>query len=294
MKAWFYAFFMAWGMFLALPCPFPKWDEDSRGRMLVCLPLVGVIVGGLWALIAWLVNLIRLPAPLTALLLAALPWAVTGFIHLDGFTDVCDAMLSRRPLEERRRILKDPHAGAFGVICLVLLMLAQFAVFLSAKKAATVDPGALLTGIGTDKLSEMLSKPAAPSVRYGLIPMPKLAFLLSLALIPVASRAAAGLAVLKLRPMQTSQYAGMANAGRPVRGHILALIIMLVLAAAVPAVLFGLSGLAPAVTGAAYFLFCLIGYKNLKGMNGDISGFALSLGELFGAAALVLLSAGTL
>ena len=50
MKDWFYAFFMAWGMFLAIPCPFPRWRESARGRMLVCLPLIGLVEGGLWAL----------------------------------------------------------------------------------------------------------------------------------------------------------------------------------------------------------------------------------------------------
>ena len=47
MKDWFYAFFMAWGMFLAIPCPFPRWRESARGRMLMCLPLIGLVEGGL-------------------------------------------------------------------------------------------------------------------------------------------------------------------------------------------------------------------------------------------------------
>ena len=59
MKDWFYAFFMAWGMFLAIPCPFPRWRESARGRMLVCLPLIGLVEGGLWALLVWLAAMLR-------------------------------------------------------------------------------------------------------------------------------------------------------------------------------------------------------------------------------------------
>ncbi|MBR6006218.1 MAG: adenosylcobinamide-GDP ribazoletransferase [Clostridia bacterium] len=337
MKQWFYAFSMAWGMFLAIPNPFPKWDEAARERMLVCLPFVGVIVGGVWALAAWITGLIALPRAVAALLLAALPWLLTGFIHLDGFSDVCDAMLSRRDLPERQRILKDPHCGAFGVICLVLLILAQFAVFFSAEKTSAIhvdDPAMLMTmtGVSPDLLAKMLSKPAV-GFRFGLIPRPRLAFLISIGLIPVAVRACAGLAVLSLRPMKTSQYSALGAAEaetaeppelktegvadlsyrgkkkakdeaaetdenaelgsekrllrRTKRVHILALSLILAAAVIAPAVLFGTLGLAPAAAALGYLLFAFIGYRNLGGMNGDISGFALTLGELIGAAVLI-------
>ena len=131
MSDWIYGFFMAWGMFLTIPCPKKIWRESARRKMLACLPLIGLIVGGIWALCAWLGSF--LPQPLAALLCAAAPWLITGFMHLDGYMDVCDAVLSRRDLETRQRILKDSHCGAFAVICLALLVLCQWAVFLSAE-----------------------------------------------------------------------------------------------------------------------------------------------------------------
>ena len=124
MSDWIYGFFMAWGMFLAIPCPKKIWRESARRRMVACLPLVGLIAGLVWAGCVWLSAF--LPLPLGALLCAAAPWLVTGFLHLDGFMDVCDAVLSRRDLETRQRILKDSHCGAFAVICLVLLFLCQW------------------------------------------------------------------------------------------------------------------------------------------------------------------------
>ena len=84
---------MAWGMFLSLPCPLKRWNESARVRMLCCLPLVGLVVGGVWMLAAYLARF--LPLPVGGLLVAAAPWLVTGFLHLDGFMDVCDAVLSR-------------------------------------------------------------------------------------------------------------------------------------------------------------------------------------------------------
>lgn len=240
MSDWIYGFFMAWGMFLTIPCPKKIWRESARRKMLACLPLIGLIVGGIWALCAWLGSF--LPKPLAALLCAAAPWLITGFMHLDGYMDVCDAVLSRRDLETRQRILKDSHCGAFAVICLALLVLCQWAVFLSAEALA----------------------------------------LWPLTLIPAASRACAALAVLTLRPMSTSQYSAMTRGGAPV-----------VFAAIVLAAVCGLSALlwdsfAPLAAAVCYWLAAWYAFRQLDGMSGDVSGFALTIAELGGAAVLVL------
>lgn len=240
MRDWVYGFFMAWGMFLAIPCPKKIWSETARRKMLACLPLVGVVVGAVWALCAWLAW--YLPHPLGAALCAAAPWLVTGFLHLDGFMDVCDGVLSRRDLETRRRILKDSHCGAFAVICMVLLALAQWSVFLQEKNPAW----------------------------------------LPLLLIPAATRACAGLAVMHLRPMGTSQYAAMRRGGADLTA---VLWIFLALAVGLPIWLAG--SFAPLAAAVGYGLAAWYGLRQLDGMSGDISGFALTVGELVGAATLL-------
>ena len=96
MRDWICGFFMAWGMFLAIPCPKKLWSETARRKMLVCLPLVGLLVGGIWAG-AWLL-LRGAPGPVRAAVCAAVPWLVTGFMHLDGYMDVCRKTSSSRRL----------------------------------------------------------------------------------------------------------------------------------------------------------------------------------------------------
>ena len=247
MKDWFYAFFMAWGMFLAIPCPFPRWRESARGRMLVCLPLIGLVEGGLWALLVWLLAKLCLPEALGALCAAAFPWLVTGFLHLDGYMDVCDAVLSRRDLATRQKILKDSHCGAFAVIAMVLLALTQWIV--------------------------------CQSVSLNEIP------LLPLAALPCAVRAAAALAVSHLRPLSTSQYADQ----KKPKSHMVALIVMLCIFLGVGFLLCGKYGFALIGGIVGYALALRRGYKSLDGMNGDISGYALTLGELTALGALAVL-----
>ncbi|MBR0138800.1 MAG: adenosylcobinamide-GDP ribazoletransferase [Firmicutes bacterium] len=127
--SWIKAFFMAWGMFLAIPCPFPCWDEKLRDRMLIALPFAGLMIGSLWAGAAALLLKLGCPALIRAALLCAFPHLASGFIHLDGFMDCCDAVLSRKDPEAARKILKDPHAGSFAVISLALLLMLSFAAF---------------------------------------------------------------------------------------------------------------------------------------------------------------------
>ncbi|MFR6394645.1 MAG: adenosylcobinamide-GDP ribazoletransferase [Oscillospiraceae bacterium] len=189
------------------PAPGRYGAKAARQKMLVCMPLVGLLAGGVWAG-AWL--LMRgAPGPVRAAVCAAAPWLVTGFMHLDGYMDVCDAVLSRRDLATRQRILKDSHCGAFAVICMVLLAMGQWSLFLAAEDVSW----------------------------------------LGLLLIPAATRACAGLAVLGLRPMGTSQYAAMG----PARGgYGAALWVLLALSVGLPLWLGGSFGPLAAAAGTAW------------------------------------------
>ena len=104
-----------------IPVPHFGWkDEDMRYSMSV-FPWVGAVIGALYWCVYWLSMLLRIPETAAALLMTAVPVLVTGGFHIDGFMDVSDAVSSYRSREEKLRILKDPHIGAFAVIRLVLL-----------------------------------------------------------------------------------------------------------------------------------------------------------------------------
>ncbi|MBQ7491252.1 MAG: adenosylcobinamide-GDP ribazoletransferase [Clostridia bacterium] len=246
-KAW-HAFWMCFGMFCGVPCPLRVWDEAARGAMIACLPLVGGVIGGLWALALWLCRLLALPAGVGAAILCAAPWLLSGCIHLDGYLDCCDAVFSRRDLKKRREILKDPHTGSFAVIGMALLAMAGYGLWRSAGACAY----------------------------------------LPLILLPVVTRACAAVAVACLKPMDTSQYAG---AFQQVRrwGRLILPLLCLALGVILPAVLQGRGGLAPLAGACGYWVAVWYGTRQLGGVSGDVSGFALTLGELAGVAALTLL-----
>ena len=132
MNEFFVALGMAVSMFTVLPLSGARWEDRLRPLATLLLPVVGLGIGLIWFGIAALAK--ALPAHLGGALIAAAPWLLTGFIHLDGFLDASDALLSWRPQEERQRILKDVHVGAFAVVSLALLSLFQFAAAMELRR----------------------------------------------------------------------------------------------------------------------------------------------------------------
>lgn len=238
-------FFMAWGNFLTLPCPCKKWENELKNMMLVFLPAIGIVIGGLWKLVFWISGLTDLPKPILCFILIVYIFGICGFMHIDGFMDCSDAIMSRKPTEEKQKILKDSNVGAFAVVMLAFLLMGWYAAMNSAFDH-------MLTG--------------------GLL------------IIPVMSRSAAALAVLTVRPIGHSQYAGDYREKR--RGkYRFAVVICAVITVAATAILAEeardilICAGAVAVTASAA---CAYAVKQLGGMSGDVAGYTICIGELAG------------
>jgi adenosylcobinamide-GDP ribazoletransferase len=249
MKRALTALSMALCMYTALPLPLKRWDEKARPLMLVFLPVVGLVLGLLWYGLALLMGLLALPGAVFAALLALYPYLITGHLHLDGYMDCTDAILSRRSQEEKRRILKDPHVGAFAVISLAALFLLCFAFAFS---------------------------------------LPETAELRALIFVPAAVRCVSALCVVNFRPLPGSQYAkGFDRSARLVHTGILGVMLPLSLGAAF--LLGGLGAVLPPLTAAlACYLGILYARSQLGGMSGDVAGYGTVLGEAAALAAMLI------
>jgi len=251
MKRLYNGLLMTFGMYTVLPLPSNRWDENALPLVMPLFPLCGVVLGGVWYAAARGVAALGWPLGLQAAAAALLPWALSGFIHLDGFMDTADAVCSRRPVEEKRRILKDSHVGAFGVIAFGVCLLVQFC----AAQAL------LQRGTG----------------------------LLALWFIPVLSRGVVAAAMLRV-PLWASQGFGAAfrKDSKPVHAVIACGWAVLCLAAAAAAggwPLLAVLGVELAVLCLTAWSVC----RQLGGISGDLCGCILVLGEAAGLLAAALL-----
>jgi adenosylcobinamide-GDP ribazoletransferase len=110
------------------------------GRAARWFPLVGGLLGGAAALIAWtMTEVMDCPAALTATLVVGLGAWATGAIHLDGLADTVDGFGGGRDREAVLRIMRDPLIGSYGAAALVLVIGVKVTAI-----AALLDRGAAL------------------------------------------------------------------------------------------------------------------------------------------------------
>lgn len=241
---------MSLGMFCAIPLPFQLWDDKCMNLMLPCFPLIGVLIGAIWWGVAELLIFSGIHIVLVSAVLSIIPFLLPGFLHLDGYMDTSDAVLSRRPLEDKLRILKDPHTGAFAVIMLAVLFLLQFAAL------------------------------------YAVVEKEK--YLVLLVIIAVISRCGSSMAILCLKAMPQSGYANMFKNNTSV-SHKIFIIFIAVCAIATSFIFAGFYGIIVAAAAILGYIGAIAySYRDLKGISGDLAGYAIVISELCGLIALAI------
>lgn len=244
MKKLYKGFIMALSMFTILPTPYIEWDDDGVKNMMKFYPIIGLIVGGIWSLVYYVMNLLDCSIILNTVITMIIPFIITGMIHLDGFMDVCDAILSRRDKEEKLRILKDSTTGAFAVVSLVMLFFLQF--------------GSVYSVI----------EKRIPS--YVLI------------LIPIASRSIVSYFLLSISTIKESSLGTYFKKGTGSLDKLL-MILALIITIIISITLLKYKGILMIIfIFIAVSLSVLKCIKEFGGISGDVAGFALVMGEVIG------------
>jgi adenosylcobinamide-GDP ribazoletransferase len=106
------------GYFTRLPAPV---NGAGLADAITYFPLVGWLVGGA-AAATWWVAARFWPPSIAAGLCLVVPILLTGAMHEDGWSDFCDGFGGGFTRDKTLTIMKDSHAGAFGVVGLVLLL----------------------------------------------------------------------------------------------------------------------------------------------------------------------------
>ena len=232
---------MAFSCFSQVPMPQVEWRPESMRYMMCFFPFIGMVIGLLLVCWAWLCGVLGFGTILQAAGYTLIPVCVTGGIHLDGFADTCDALASNSSPERRREILKDPHAGAFAVIGVVVYLIAYFAF------ATEFQPSRALA---------------------------------QLAIVPVLSRCLSGIATVAF-PLSVSRGMLADEHESSDQRPVLVTLIALAVACIAALVYFNLAlGLVMACIAALVLLtLYLLSQRKFGGMSGDLAGFFLQMCE---------------
>lgn len=137
-------FFVALQFLTKLPAP--RWvgfEPDWLNQSARHFPAVGLLVGGVAALVLVLGDVLFPPAVAVGLSMAA-TLLLTGAFHEDGWADTCDALGGGASVGRERALLimKDSRIGTYGAVGL-LLMLGLKAATLVALPLALAVPALL-------------------------------------------------------------------------------------------------------------------------------------------------------
>lgn len=251
MKKLYKGFIMALSMFTILPTPYVEWDDEGAKNMMKFYPIIGVIVGGIWSLIYHLMSILNISIILKSVIIMIVPFIITGMLHLDGFMDVCDAILSRRDKEEKLRILKDSTTGAFSVISLVILFFLQFGGIYS-----------------------VLEK----NIPFYI-----------LILIPMVSRSVVSYFLLSRNTIKESTLGSYFKKGTNIKDRII-MIVSLVITLIISFVLLNMYGIVLVLVITLGIIWAVeMCKREFGGISGDVAGFALVVGEVIGILTLGLM-----
>jgi adenosylcobinamide-GDP ribazoletransferase len=112
------------------PIHVPSPEPGDWRRAALWFPVVGLILGAILAAAFWCLS--HVFSSLLAALLTVACWAfLTGGLHLDGLADCGDGLAASVAPEARLEIMRDPRLGAFGVLSLVLFLVAKISTLAS-------------------------------------------------------------------------------------------------------------------------------------------------------------------
>jgi len=92
----------------------------SAGISIIIIPPITGLIPGLVGFYMWILTHNNL---LSASLAYALLLVLTGLNHIDGYSDVIDALMVRGSIEDRIKVLKDPHRGSAAIVMVVMLVI---------------------------------------------------------------------------------------------------------------------------------------------------------------------------
>ncbi|OHD36588.1 MAG: cobalamin 5'-phosphate synthase [Spirochaetes bacterium GWF1_31_7] len=104
-----------------IPLPFNTGIDTNFHKSAVYFPVVGLILGLIYAGSAFFLNRIIEPA-LLSVIIVFIQVIMTGGLHIDGFGDTADGLFSYRDRERILEIMKDPRLGTNGFIGIFFLL----------------------------------------------------------------------------------------------------------------------------------------------------------------------------
>jgi len=145
--------------YTCLPIPW-SWPLEFS-RIARWAPLVGLAIGAGLGLGDALLQFLGLPNLTRSTLVVSLWIVITGGLHFDGAMDTADGLAVCEP-QRRLAVMADSHAGAFGVMCAIVLFTLKTSALSELESHQTI---ALMTAAGWGRWGQLLAIACYPYLK---------------------------------------------------------------------------------------------------------------------------------
>jgi adenosylcobinamide-GDP ribazoletransferase len=146
----------------------PPITGAALGLAVWALPIAGILVGGVGAVVYALAHRLGLPAwPAAALALAA-TLAATGCLHEDGLADTADGFGGGATRERKLEIMRDSRIGTYALCALAMSLLIRTSVLASLADPAPVAAALIAAHAGARATMPLLMVFVPPARKDGL------------------------------------------------------------------------------------------------------------------------------
>lgn len=131
------------------------FDKKILSKTPIFFPIIGMIIGGIAAIIYYLLSFINKDFAALGTVLSLV--VITGGLHLDGLSDTCDGFFSSRTREKVLEIMKDSRVGTFGVIAIVFDILFKYILLRTMDTSVAVSALIISCAIGRTMIVMFIS-----------------------------------------------------------------------------------------------------------------------------------------
>lgn len=119
-------------------------DNGEAARASWALPVAGLVVGLIGAIVYALAHRVGLPAEAAAVLALAATILVTGALHEDGLADTLDGLGGGRGREQKLEIMRDSRIGTYGACALIVSITLRWTALATIAEPAAVAAALLV------------------------------------------------------------------------------------------------------------------------------------------------------
>jgi adenosylcobinamide-GDP ribazoletransferase len=113
-------------------------NDGALARASWALPIAGLVVGLVGAIVYAIAHRVGLPAGAGAVLALVATIFVTGAIHEDGLADTLDGLGGGRSREQKLEIMRDSRIGTYGACALIVSIALRWTALATVAEPAAV------------------------------------------------------------------------------------------------------------------------------------------------------------